>query len=87
VVDASLERRMADLEQREEARERAREAREKAREERTDALERRIARSEDRLHVVELLLGIVSPQVDPSASDFERCQDMEDRISVLFYNY
>jgi hypothetical protein len=94
VVDGSLERRMADLEAREEARERAREAREQAREarekaqeDRTVDLERRIRRSEERLHVLELILGVVSPQVDPSASDFERCQDMEDRISVLFYNY
>jgi hypothetical protein len=87
MVAGSLERRVADLEAREMARERAQEAREQAREEHTRDMDRRIARSEERLHVVELLLGIVSPPVDPSAPDFERCQDMEDRISVLFYNY
>lgn len=63
------------------------EARETAREARTDELERRVTRSEDRLHVVELLLGIVSPEVDPSATDFERFEDMEDRISVILFNY
>lgn len=54
---------------------------------RTADLERRVTRSEDRLHVVELILGIVSPPIDPSAPVSDRCEDMEERISVILFAY
>lgn len=52
---------------------------------RTRELEERVTRAEERLHSVELILGILPPPVDPTDPVSDRCDDMEERISVIFF--